>query len=130
MESKGKIIYADDKEYMRDIYERIHKKMFNSYKPEFYESGESVKGRLDELVVNGNGCGVIILDNDMESGLSGGELIKEYSPKLGIPIILAFGDCRSVGEKAIENGAYAFVEKPFNLEYFCNVVNNALNSRK
>ena len=126
----GIIIYADDESYMRDIYRGIHKKMFNIYKPEFYESGESVEKKLEELIVNGNGERVIILDNDMKQGLFGRELIKEYSPRLDIPMILVSGDDKSVGEEAIKNGAYAFIEKPFKIEYFCKVVNSVLDSKK
>jgi len=123
----GIIIYADDKEYLRDFYRGIHKRMFEGYKPEFYKSGEDVIKRLEELAVNGNGRGVIILDNDMKPGLSGGELIKEYSPRLDIPMILVSGDDKSVGEEAIKNGAYAFIEKPFKIEYFCDTIKKALD---
>ena len=131
MEDKRIIIYADDEKYMREIYEEIHKRNFaGGYNLEFYESGKSVEERFEQLIANRNGCGVIILDNSMKPGLSGGELIKKYSSKLNSPMILVSGDCISVGEEAIKNGAYAFVEKPFKLEYICNTIKKALDSKK
>ncbi|MGA2032188.1 MAG: response regulator [Thermoguttaceae bacterium] len=73
------------------------------------------------------GPGCLVLDVRMP-GLSGVELqLKLREARITLPIIFitAFADVRMAVE-AMENGAFAFLEKPFRAQELCNKVQAAL----
>ena len=122
----NKIIYADDGEGMRNTMKLFFKYHLEDYELESYENGISVEKKLEELAINKNNTKAIVLDNQMELGLTGGELIKKYANKINTPFILAYGGNDEIGYSAIEDGAYAFIKKPFSLKDISNLIFKAI----
>jgi DNA-binding NtrC family response regulator len=127
---KEKIIYADDDNSIRALYKIFHKSKFPNYESEVYDRGDVLEKRLKELVVENNSVKLIALDNNMLLGKTGAKLIKEYSSKLKIPMVLVYGGSEEIGKNAIKNGAYTFVIKPFYIEDLFNLIEETLNSSK
>lgn len=69
---------------------------------------------------------VIILDNKLPDGYGVDFInyLKKKFPSIKIIMISGFA---SVGDIALENGADAFLEKPFSLEAFNKALDNTLN---
>lgn len=127
MENKRTIIYAEDEASIMNMYKMLHEKMLPNYDAEFYNDGESLEARLKKILIKNNGVKVITLDNDIKTGKQGSELIREYSQKLNIPMILCYGGDDSIGQKALENGAYKFFLKPFSMVELYDTLNDILN---
>jgi DNA-binding NtrC family response regulator len=124
------ILLSDDDEAIRTLYQQLLRDRFTDYGVEVLTDGDSLVGRLEKEVDN---VAVVITDNSMPPGPAGSEVIKRYArgSKFGkIPFILVYAGDITLGNEAIQNGAFDFIEKPFNLQQFIGVVQKALDKYK
>jgi len=131
--SKGTILFADDDKIMRAIVDMDIRNFFPAHDFEFFEDGESLDRRLERDI---NGVCVVVTDNRMlRDGITGLEIIKKYaldSRFEGIPFILCANGIESekLKERAIANGARAYVPKMEGLYALYDVLREALNQRE
>ncbi|MCK4668094.1 sigma-54-dependent Fis family transcriptional regulator, partial [Candidatus Dependentiae bacterium] len=104
-------------------------------------------GKTIEMLMEGKDCKIIkkynglsgiqainekvdlIISDIKMPGVDGFEVLKYAKEKfLGIPVIIitGFGDI-AIAVKAIKNGAYDFITKPFHIDEIENKINRALN---
>lgn len=120
---KSKILVADDDKDMCWVIKTILRK--EGYSVNIAHEGESAlnmikKGKYD----------MIVLDYKFSrlSGLAVLKKIRQIRPFLQTIMISAFGN-ESVRLKAKELGAYAFLDKPFDIERLVEIMKNALIER-
>ncbi len=118
-----KILIADDVDSVRKITSLMIGHHFKDYEIETFEDGNSLNGRLEKDVKN---VSLIVTDNSMP-GMKGSEIITKYAGKLNVPFILAYGGEIEIGKKAVEDGAYAFIRKPFNMSDLISLAEKAMN---
>ncbi len=122
----AKIILADDNSYVLSLQENILKMKFPEYELESFKNGNSLEKKLNEPLEN---ISLIITDNEMP-GISGSEIIGKYTKDKRfreIPFILCYVGEEEIGKQAVENGAYDYILKPFNIRKYADVVEKALN---
>ena len=115
MTERKTIFFADDKKSMREMMEIFISTYFSDYKFELFEDGTSLEKRLGTDIA---GVSAIITDNKMP-GIYGGDIIKKFSRTekfKDIPFILNYGGKISIGEKAIDDGAVAYLLKPCSIK--------------
>ena len=118
----GKTIYiADDDASIRKLTGDVLGIFFPEYKREFFEDGSGLLKRLE----GGEKPSLIVSDNEMP-GVTGSEIIKGYAKK--IPFILIYGGDEKIGEKAMEDGAYGYFRKPYNIKELGALAGKILNS--
>lgn len=123
------ILIADDDESLRTINRMIVKRDFPDYEIEEFKDGTLLAGRLEQDV--SNVC-LVLTDNSMP-GVNGSEIIKKYAKTSRfskIPMILAYGDGESIGKKAIEDGAFDYILKPFRSLEFTALLKKAFDKYK
>jgi DNA-binding NtrC family response regulator len=122
------IIIADDEEANRHIYSYILEKEFQGYEPELFSNGNSLVGRLEKDVSN---VALILTDNRMFPGPTGSEIIKKYANDARfrglIPFILIFGGDEDIGKKAVEDGAFYYLLKPYGISQLTSILQRALD---
>jgi len=104
----------------------ILKQRFGQFKFESFSDGTSLEKRLNEGVGN---VRLVITDNEMP-GSSGSQLIRKYAAQpefSGVKFILCYGGDNKIGERALEEGAYAFIKKPYSVDVYVNVLEKALD---
>jgi len=104
------ILYAEDLEDIRRIFTKYLQREFPEYDIEILNDGSALEKRLTENIGN---VATVITDNNMP-GKSGTKIIKEYSKReefLGIPFILLHAGDDYIGKTALEDGAFAYIEK-------------------
>jgi len=129
MENKGTILYAEDDSVVRELFSEFFGMRFPDYGLKLYEGGTFLRNKLEELIIKPNNTKLIITDNDVPDLDEGIKIIEDYSQKLKIPFILAFGGSDSMGEDVIRKGAYSYILKPFNLQEFSGLIQKALDSK-
>lgn len=110
-----KILHADDEESMGMLYEHFHERAYPEYKLVRYQDGTSLQKGLEELA--GDGVVLVITDNDMP-GMTGSEIIKKFArdPRYAhIKFILSYGGPENIGREAVDNGAFAYIMKPYRM---------------
>ncbi len=123
MKSAGNVIIVDDEKILRKAYKNELKQ--KGYQVEAYDSAEEAIRQI-----NHEWHGVIVSDIVMSGmdGLALLERVKEIDPELPIILITGHGDI-PMAVKAMRNGAYDFLEKPFDTSYFLDVVKRATEKR-
>lgn len=109
--TKGIILYAEDNDSIRSACERMIRAILPDFVPQIFEDGTSLEERLKEDVSDVR----LVITDDTMPGISGSDIIRGYAKKEGfeqIPFILVYGGEESIGEKAVKNGAFAYVIKP------------------
>ncbi len=129
MENKGRILIADDEEGQRCLVSEATKMFFPGYELEVFKEGTSLKERLEGLVGKETEIKLVLTDNQMP-GYEGSKLIREYSEKINPPMILIYGGKLGIGEQALKDCAYGFIQKPFRLQEFNELVERALSFKK
>jgi len=124
METKKTILYAEDTLATREILKDFFTCEFAKYNLDICKDGGELEFKLKQDLED---VAVILTDNNMPLR-KGIELIEQYSDK-GIPMILYSAD-KSVWQQAKKVGAYAFVQKPFDIEYLFSVFQNAIDEKK
>ena len=110
-EKEGIILYAEDTPVVREGGVNMLRAYFPTFELETFEDGTSLEERLNQDL---SGVKIVVLDDDMPE-ISGSEIIRRYATREefeGIPFILHYGGDKSIGERALENGARAYVLKP------------------
>jgi len=122
MTERKTILFADDKKSMREMMEIFISTFFPTYNFKSFENGTSLEKKLEEDIKD---VCAIITDNNMP-GIDGIEIIKKFSrikKFKDIPFILIYGGEKFIGEKAINNGAVAYLLKPFDIEDLKSLIN-------
>ncbi len=130
MENK-RILIAEDNENQRTLIKEILKNSLPDYSFETFENGASLKNKLNEFLIKGNrNIKAIITDNNMPR-YTGSKLIAKYAKMKEfkkIPFLLVYGGDESIGKRAVKNGAFAYVQKPYKIWEFSNLVKKAISS--
>lgn len=87
-------------------------------------SVQSPKGAL-ELFRQGERIDLVISDVNLESDLTGIDLLKRFRENVPVILITGFGSLESAIE-SIKEGAFDFISKPFKVEEIISVVKRAL----
>ncbi|MFA6974309.1 MAG: response regulator [Parcubacteria group bacterium] len=109
---KNTILVADDDSYNRDFFNSLFETMFPDYNLEIYSTGREIENRFRERGFDS--VKLVVLDEVMDPGLRGTDLIKKYSKlasKSGCKMILHTGEGAELGELAIKNGAFGYLLK-------------------
>jgi len=128
MEKKRTILHADDEKMIRELVSTYLHTSFPDYDLELHENGTSFQGRLEGLVLNPGNVELAITDREMP-GINGDWLIEQYARRLQFPIILVYGGEESIGKKAIKDGAFGYLLKPFRFQEFSDLIQKALDSK-
>jgi DNA-binding NtrC family response regulator len=122
MEKKN-ILYAEDSEIVRAFMADLFEAYYPQSNLKFFNDGLSLEKRLIQGV---NGVDLVITDNDMP-GMNGSQLIRKYSKKMKeVPFILHYGGEAHIGIQALEDGAFAYLQKPSRNEDLIQIVKKAL----
>ncbi len=121
--SLGHVFVIDDEEHIRSAIEQVFE--LQGFSIQSFSDGTELLSQLSNTWP-----GVIISDINMPKK-DGHQLMEEIKAiDADIPTILltGFGDI-SMAVKAMRNGAYDFIEKPFNNEHLVDTVKRALDKR-
>ena len=116
-----RILVVDDEAEQRTIVEMMLQQL--GYVPETAESGEKAIGRLERTAFD-----LVILDMIMPSGIGGLETYRRIRKiRQDIPTILASGyaDTEDI-RQALEEGASAFIQKPYSVAVLASALRRAL----
>ncbi len=120
----NEVILVDDEEHLRTAC--VQALQIAGLKVESFSSAEGALAR-----VNRGWPGVVVTDIKM-AGQNGLELMShalERDPQLPVILITGHGDV-SMAVKAMRDGAYDFIEKPFASEILVDAVRRALEKRR
>ena len=127
---KDKILYAEDKETLREYIRIVLETYFPELEKESFQDGNSLEERLKG---NLEDVRLVITDNGMP-GKNGSEIIKTYAKRpefKDVRFILYYGGEPFTGEQAVKNyGAYASVLKGTKPEELIGKIREALNYSK
>jgi two-component system C4-dicarboxylate transport response regulator DctD len=119
----GTVFVIDDEEHIRSAIEQLFE--LQGFSVKTFADGNKLLSQLS------NGWpGVIISDINMPM-IDGHQLMAEtkaIDPDIPTILLTGFGDV-SMAVKAMRNGAYDFIEKPFNSENLVDTVKRALDKR-
>ena len=121
---RGPIAYVDDEKYIRDAVGQLLE--LHDYSVETFDSAEKVLPKLTP-----DWPGILVTDINMP-GMDGLALTERaMNIDRGLPVILltGHGDI-SMAVNAMRNGAYDFIEKPFDNDHLLEVVHRALEKRQ
>jgi len=124
MEAIKQILIVDDEEIVRRAY--THQLTHRGFEVQALDSAESAL-----QVLSPEWPGIVITDMVMP-GMDGLALLKrvrDMDPDLPVVLMTGHGDV-PMAVKAIQDGAYDFLEKPFETERFIDVINRALEKRR
>lgn len=124
MEAIKQILIVDDEEIVRRAY--THQLTHRGFEVQALDSAESAL-----QVLSPEWPGIVITDMVMP-GMDGLALLKrvrDIDPDLPVVLMTGHGDV-PMAVKAIQDGAYDFLEKPFETERFIDVINRALEKRR
>ena len=117
---KGRILIVDDEQGIRDLLVSEFSKL--GYEVFFSVNGEEALTKLQSEKVD-----VVITDMKMPKvdGLELLKFIKEKSPETEVIIITGYATVENALD-AMRNGAYDFIQKPFNIDELAALVEKAL----
>ena len=108
-----KVLIVDDEENILKILNRALKNMgfeiITTMKID--EAEEAIKNSFFDVVI----ADIRLNDPDGRQGLELLPYIQEKSPKTKVMIMTGFGS-EAIEDKAYDNGAFLYLEKPFNLQ--------------
>ncbi len=121
---KEKILVADDERSMRELLEMMLKK--EGYRVILASNGEEAMRLLEKDIYD-----LAILDIRMpkQDGLSVLKRIKMVSPETAVIMITAYASA-DTAIRAMKEGAWDYITKPFKLEEMKIVIQNALEKRQ
>ena len=129
--NKGTILIADDKQITREMLTGLLEAGSFNCLIEEYKSGNALEEKLKRELANSDNVRLLITDKDMPPGPTGSELIQMYAPLVKFPIILHYGGNRSIGEKAVKDGAFDYLIKSlYGFNQFIELVGKALKNSK
>ena len=124
MSELGKIILVDDESAIRDAARQTLE--LEGYQVEDYSKATEALGRVDE-----QWAGVVVSDVKMPV-MDGLTFMRHCLAKdRDVPVVLltGHGDV-TMAVEAIRDGAYDFIEKPFRVELFLDVIRRAVEKRR
>jgi len=124
MTPNGKVFLVDDEKVVRlSLKRELQNK---NYEVEDFESAQEALSFISE-----DWPGVLVSDVSMPqmNGLTLMEKVKEVDPEIPVILITGKGNI-SMAVKAIQKGAYDFLEKPFATEAFIDAVKRAKEKRQ
>jgi len=97
--NKRIILIADDKEFIRDMFEAYIDTTLPGYSGEYINNGKDFEARLKR---NLDGVVLAIIDNNMPPGKKGIDIIREYASRVKFRFALHTGDWTrdELGEEA------------------------------
>lgn len=110
---RNKIYVAEDDTTTLELTTQTVGRHFPRYEIESFEEG----GELSDRLENGDVPLMVITDNEMPNML-GCDIIKKYASDERFKetkFILAYGGDVSIGEEAIRDGAFSYLQKPFSI---------------
>lgn len=119
----GSVFIVDDEKHIRSAIEQLLE--LESYEVRSFASAKELLANIDQ-----NCPDVIISDINMPV-MDGHQLMKhvfQIDRELPIILLTGFGDI-SMAVNAIKDGAYDFIEKPFNNEHLLDTVKRAIDKR-
>lgn len=119
----GGVLLVEDDKSLRDI---LKKKIKSAGHPvEATGTGEEARNLIENRSFD-----VVVIDIRLPD-IDGIEIIKEFSEKYGTKfiVITGYGDVNTA-VRAMKNGAYDFIQKPFNFEILEVSINKALKEKK
>jgi two-component system response regulator PilR (NtrC family) len=120
---KEKILVADDEKSMREFLEIMLKK--EDYRVSLASNGEEVLKLLERDIID-----LILLDIRMPKmdGITALKRIKALSPETIVIMITAYASA-DTAIKAMKEGAYDYITKPFKIEEIKLIISNALEKK-
>ncbi|MCX8116310.1 MAG: sigma-54 dependent transcriptional regulator [Desulfobacterota bacterium] len=120
---KEKILVADDEKSMRTLLEMMLKK--EGYQVTLASNGEEVMRLLEKDIYD-----LALLDIRMpkQDGLAALKQIKMVSPETEVIMITAYASA-DTAIRAMKEGAYDYITKPFKIEEIKLVIQNALEKK-
>lgn len=120
---KDKILVADDEQSMREFLDIMLKK--EEYKVSLASNGEEVVKLIDNDLFD-----LVLLDIRMPKldGISALKKIKAIAPETIVIMITAYASADSA-IKAMKEGAYDYITKPFKIEEIKLIIKNALEKK-
>jgi two-component system response regulator PilR (NtrC family) len=120
---KDKILVADDEQSMREFLDIMLKK--EGYKVSLASNGEEVVKLMDNDLFD-----LVLLDIRMPKldGISTLKKIKAIAPETIVIMITAYASA-DTAIKAMKEGAYDYITKPFKVEEIKLIINNALEKK-
>lgn len=119
---KPRILSVDDEANFTDLLKQY-------FEPRGYEIEVTSQGGKAIEMLSENHYDVVLLDLKM-SGINGDEVLEEIKRRgLGVKVIFisAYCDSGKTKERLMEEGAYAFLEKPItSLKHLEDVINRAM----
>jgi putative PEP-CTERM system response regulator len=118
------ILVVDDKDSMRNM-------LFETLTEEGYRVDAAGDGKQAIDLVNNKSYDVVLTDLRMPDidGLEVLSKVKEVDEETSVIIMTAYGTIEDA-VKAMKQGAYDFITKPFDTEHLCVLVNRALENRR
>ncbi len=122
--TKGRILVVDDEKSMREVLHIFLKN--EGYSVTLADNGESAVAAVKKDIFD-----LIITDMNMPkvSGMDLLKSVKKIAPDTIVVVITAFGTTESAVE-AMKQGAYDYIQKPFQMDDIRLVVKNALEKQK
>ena len=120
---KDKILVADDEQSMREFLDIMLKK--EGYKVSLASNGEEVVKLIDNDLFD-----LVLLDIRMPKldGISALKKIKSIAPETVVIMITAYASA-DTAIKAMKEGAYDYITKPFKVEEIKLIIKNALEKK-
>ncbi len=120
---KDKILVADDQQSMREFLDIMLKK--EGYKVSLASNGEEVSRLIEKDIFD-----LALLDIRMPKldGISALKKIKAISPETIVIMITAYASA-DTAIKAMKEGAYDYITKPFKVEEIKLIIKNALEKK-
>jgi len=120
---KDKILVADDEQSMREFLDIMLKK--EGYKVSLASNGEEAVKFIDNDLFD-----LVLLDIRMPKldGISTLKKIKAIAPETVVIMITAYASA-DTAIKAMKEGAYDYITKPFKVEEIKLIINNALEKK-
>ncbi len=121
---KGKVLLVDDEKLVRLSFQNDLRK--NGYDVESFDSAEKVLPHITPDLP-----GVLVTDVIMPQmdGLTLLRKVKEIDPEIPVVVMTGKGDIPMAVE-AVREGAYEFLEKPFQMELFMDVIRHSMEKRQ
>jgi len=122
--TKDKILVADDEKSMREFLDIMLKK--EGYRVTLASNGEEVIRLIEKDIFD---LALVDLRMPKQDGLSVLRRIKTVSPETIVIVITAYASA-DTAIKAMKEGAYDYITKPFKIDEMKLVIQNALEKRR
>jgi len=120
---KDKILVADDEKSMREFLEIMLKK--EGYKVTLASNGEEVMKLIEKDIFD---LALVDIRMPRQDGISVLKKIKSISPETVVIVITAYASA-DTAIKAMKEGAYDYITKPFKIDEIKLIIQNALEKK-